>query len=308
MIADLSMPSCNALAPEDLVRDLKHLPAAPRVLPRLKRLLKDGNSAMHEIVELVRLDSGLAARVLRVGNSAYFSQGIHCVTVEDAVARVGFEQVYELVSYAVSSQVLVRPLDAYALEADEVWRRSVACALAAEALAERTNHDPQAAYTAGLLHAIGMVVIDEWALRHRPALVLRHDGFPRETVESERREFGFTNAEAGEALLRHWEFPRAMCEPVRWQYAPRASATHASMACLLYAAKWVRSAVCAATPAQCPPVPHALQLQPLTLAPSVLPEIAAAVSRRLTAVSSVLELSDTFAGDRPGSHAPADQT
>ena len=52
-------------------------------------------------------------------------RGIPCFTVDEAVQRVGYEHVYSLVSYAVALQVLVRPLEAYQIEADELWRMSV---------------------------------------------------------------------------------------------------------------------------------------------------------------------------------------
>src|SRR6185369_15331136 len=116
-------------------------------------------------VALIRLDPGIAARVLQVANSAYFAKGVRCFTVDEAVNRVGYDQIYELVSYAVESQVLVRPLDVYRIEADELWKMSVAAALAAELLADRTGVNRESAYTVGLLHCVGMVAIDEWALR-----------------------------------------------------------------------------------------------------------------------------------------------
>ena len=59
--------------------------------------------------------AAIAARVLQMGNSAYYSGGNVCFTVGEAVNRIGYNQIYELVSYAVASQVLVRPLAAYAL-------------------------------------------------------------------------------------------------------------------------------------------------------------------------------------------------
>ena len=216
MLAESPSTYSGTLTPEDIVREVKHLPSAPKVLPRLKRLLCDGNSAMHEIVSFIRLDPGIAARVLQMGNSAYFSKGVRCLTVDEAVNRVGYDQVYELVSYAVASQVLVRPLEVYSIDADESWKMSVSCALAAEALATRTGQDRSVAYTIGLLHGVGMVAIDEWALRNARSLVLLTAGFPREAVESERAVFGFTQAETGEALLKHWGVPVSIAEPVRW--------------------------------------------------------------------------------------------
>ncbi len=291
MIADLEHASC-ALSPDDIVREVKHLPSAPRVLPRLKALLGDPNSAMSEIVALIRFDPGIAARVLQTGNSAYFSKGARCTTVAEAVNRVGYDQIYELVSYAVASQVLVRPLEIYGIEADELWKMSVSCALAAESLAERTRQDRDAAYTIGLLHCVGMVALDEWSLRGGRKLAFRTAGFPREAVESERAALGFTQADTGAALLQHWEFPASASEPVRWQYTPRASATDAPMASLLHAAKWIRSAVCAPTAAARPALPEAAQLRPLGLSPSVLNTVACEVTQRLAAVSSLLDTSN----------------
>jgi len=289
MIAELPMPARGALTPDAIVREVTHLPSAPKVLPRLKQLLGDGNSAMHEIVAFIRLDPGIAARVLQVANSAYFNRGVRCFAVDEAVNRVGYDQVYELVSYAVASQVLVRPLDVYGIDADDLWEMSVACALAAEELAVRTGQDRSAAYTVGLLHSVGMVAIDEWALRNARSLSLPYAGFPREAVESERAAFGFTQAETGEALLKHWEFPPEISAPVRWQYAPRASTGQARMACLLHAAKWLRSAVCAPAGAARPPLPDATLLQPLALKPDALDGMVEGIATRLEEIGALLE-------------------
>ena len=303
MIAAPVASAVTALAPEDIVRDLKHLPSAPKVLPRLKQLLGDPNSSMSEIVTLIRLDPGIAARVLQVGNSAYYSKGVRCFTVDEAVNRVGYEQVYELVSYAVASQVLVRPLKVYGIEADDLWTLSVSCALAAEMLAVRSGQDRDVAYTVGLLHSLGMVAIDDWALRNRPELELRSEGYPREAIESERAALGFTQAETGAALLRAWEFPHSMCEPMRWQYAPRSCAAHTRMACLLHCAKWIRSAAYAPAMER-PPLPAEAALQMVPLRASDLAGMVKDVEARLREVSSLLEVAAPAV--RSGSRFPVE--
>jgi len=228
---------------DEVVRELQYLPSAPRVLPRLKQLLCDGNTAMNEVVEMVRLDPGIAARVLQFGNSAHFSQGLRCYTVEEAVNRVGYDQIYELVATAVASQVLVRPLASYSLEADALWENSIACALAAEALSRHVGTDQNISYTVGLLHSVGMVAIDDWVSRNRPMLRFIDKGLPLESCEQERALLGFHQAEAGAGLLRAWEFPPVMFEPVRWQYLPNGTAVHFKLAALLHVAKWLRTAV-----------------------------------------------------------------
>jgi HD-like signal output (HDOD) protein len=284
-------PFARASAPDEIVRQLRHLPSAPRVLPRLKHLLSDGNSSMHEVVAMIRLDPGIAARVLQMGNSAYYSQGLRCYTVDEAVHRVGYEQIYELVANAVASQVLVRPLAAYALEADELWRTSVACALAAELLAERLGADRDVAYTIGLLHGVGLVAIDEWAFRHQWSVRFTQRDWPLETCEAERMVLGFHNAEVGAALLRLWEFPPVMSEPVRWQYLPRGTAAHFQYAGLLHVAKWLRATVCGPGVAGSElPLPDAALLQRLDLAPRLLPTLTEQVHVRLSQVHSLLDI------------------
>lgn len=287
------------LTAEEIVRDLNHLPSAPKLLPRLKRLLTDANSSMDEIVMLIRLDPGIAARVLRVGNSAYYSHGNRCFTIDEAVNRVGYDQVYELVSYSVASQVLVRPLTVYSLDADDLWRSSVACALAADLLASRTGQDRDVAYTVGLLHSLGMVAIDDWALRNRPELRLKSDGFPNEATREEVEQLGFTQADAGAALMRLWDFPQPMCDPVQWQYSPRSSAVHMRMACLLHCAKWLRNVICAPD-GQRPALPPEAVMQMVPVRPIEMPSVIAEVSRRLREVSSLIEL-----GQNPGSRTSA---
>lgn len=220
---------------EDLVRQLKQLPSAPKMLPQLKRLLCDFNTDIREIVDLVRLDASITASVLRVANSAYFANSDKHVTVESAVSRLGYEQIYELVSYAVASQVLVRPLEVYGIESDYLWSRSVAVAMAAEALALDAGMDRNIAYTAGLLQSMGMVAIDEWALRHNRELRL-----PVEDPVGEAAVLGFDHSQAGAALLTTWGFPTEIVEPVRWQYHPESAGEHAPMASLLVLSKWVR--------------------------------------------------------------------
>lgn len=294
MIADFVMPPGCLLSPDGLVRDLRHLPSAPRVLPRLKQLLGDGNSAMHEIVGLIRLDAGIAARVLQVANSAYFSKGSRCLTVEEAVHRVGYDQVFDLVSYAVASQVLVRPLEVYGLDSDELWRMSVAGALAAEALAERLAMERDVAYTVGLLHCVGMVAIDEWALRNARTLRLQRGPFPIESSAEERSKLGFTQADTGGALLRHWGFPASIVEPVRWQYLPRGSASHSRMASLLGTAKWLRNQVCN-LPAE---LPSAESLKPLGLAPEALELLTGEIRGRMMEVDSILSTDEAGGVDR----------
>jgi HD-like signal output (HDOD) protein len=231
------------LDPDALVRVLEHLPATAAVLPHLLRLLRSDRASLQEVIELIRVDSAITARCLQMANSSYYNaRGAACESVGEAVHRVGFNEVYKLVSYAATAQLLMRPLAPYHLQPAETWQRSVSCALAAEQLADHAGVNRNLAYTAGLLHGVGMIAIDAWMQRESIDLHFDTDELPNETVASESRMLGLTNAEVGAALLRMWEFPSAIVDPVRWQYDPAKSREAPLLACLIHVAKWLRDA------------------------------------------------------------------
>lgn len=298
MLPDPVLFTLGSLTADSLVRDVEDLPPAPRVLPRLRRLLLDANSSLQEVVAFIRLDPAIAGRVLRMGNSAYFSHGVRCRTVAEAIHRVGYDEIYQLVSLAVTSDVLARPLETYGLEADGMWRHSVACALAAELLADRCHEDREVSYTVGLLHAVGMIAIDNWAGRRRSELRLTSKGFPREASDNERLCLGFTQADAGSALLQYWEFPREMYDPVRYQYTPRACASDPRITCLLHCAKWMAGVVCSPADARLPQPLSSIR-QMLGLSADSLVRLVDDLLRRMREVSSILDIEPSTRVDLP---------
>jgi len=247
----------SILTPDDLVRDLKQLPSTPCVLPRLAKLLKSDSASISDVIELIRVDTAITARTIQIGSSIYYSpHGKRCENVEEAVNRVGFNEIYKLVSYAATAQLLLRPLDSYGLETNDTWRLSVTCALAAEQLAGHAGIDRSLAYTVGLLHGVGLISLDAWRQSTPPVRRFPTLGLPSETVAAEEREFGFNNATVAAALLRLWEFPPSIVDPICWQYEPQAAKDEPLMACLLHTAKWLRDAAHVPDEQPLPPEPE----------------------------------------------------
>jgi HD-like signal output (HDOD) protein len=205
-----------------------------------------------------------------------------------AINMFGCDAIYEMVANAVAEQVLVIPLQAYSLEADEFWLSSVACAIAAECIAEECELDRNVAYTLGLLSGIGMVAIDHWIRANSTPLAFFKRTFPRDYCESEHALLGCTNSEVATQVLRSWDFPPEMCLPVRWQYAPWEAGSFRQLSALLHCAKWVSATVCAPQPGQVPaPAPRALEA--LKFNGSKLSRIVSVVESRLRDVQRRLE-------------------
>jgi HD-like signal output (HDOD) protein len=275
--------------PDEVAAELPNLPSAPNVLPCICGVLQEEKMSLQELGNLLRLDAGLLARVYQMGNRLAGVHGEHCLTIEDAINLIGFNRIAAMIGQVAKSQIFARPVSLYGLDAEEWWRWSISCALAAELLAEHTGEDTSIAYTVGLLQSAGIVAIDEWVLRHAPSVIFLPRGLLCEFVESERALLGCTQAEVGAAMLRHWGFPAIFVEPLRWQYAPYGSAGYARMACLLNAAKWLRTVVCTEDERRPPPLPDAVVLRALRLTPERLVRFVVELRIRLGEVRNLVE-------------------
>ncbi len=281
-------PEARATAAANIARSLRYPPSAARVLPLLKRLLQDLDVSIHQIADVIRLDPGISARVLHSANSIVYKRGERCTSVSTAVNLIGFDHIYEMVANAVAEQVLVVPLDAYSLEADEFWLRSVAGAIAAERLAEEREQDRNVAYTLGLFSGIGMVAINEWIRQNAPYVALFRREFPRDYCDSERVLVGCDNAEVGSLVLQSWDFPPDMSLPVRWQYTPWEAVGFRPLASLLHCARWLAAAAISPDPSRLAP-PTARSLDPLRLSTRDLSRLVTDVQTHLHDVQRRLD-------------------
>jgi HD-like signal output (HDOD) protein len=125
----------------------------PRVLSRLLRALGERHLPGAGISALIRCDPALTLQLLLAGGASTQEEG-EAFSLQACVDRVGLEVLEALFvqqSVRALANVLVEPHSAL----HAIWRRSLLCALTAEALAERAGQSTEAAYVAGLLHAVG---------------------------------------------------------------------------------------------------------------------------------------------------------
>lgn len=283
-----SLPATDTQEAAAIARTLRYPPSAARVLPLLKHLLQDMDVSTFRIADAIRLDPGIAARVLHAANSVIYNRGERCTSVAAAVNMIGLENIYEMVANAVAEQVLVIPLAAYSLEAEEFWLRSVTTAIAAEQIADRRELDHNVAYTLGLLSGIGMVAIDQWIRVSQANVALFKRDFPRDYSDSERVLLGCTNADVGALVLQSWDFPPEMSLPVRWQYNPWDSRGHRQLSAMLFCAKWVSAQACR-TDGQTAAPPDSRALAAINLSPQQLTPLVRDVRTRLREVQRQLD-------------------
>lgn len=231
------------VTPEQIALADKHLPSSARVYARLQKLLGHPETNLADIAALVRVDTALAAGVLRSSNCVYFQRGEEVSTVDDAIQRVGLREVHRLVGLTVSSKLFAADLPLYALIGDALWKNSVATALAAARLARTAGEDERVAYTLGLLRPVGRLLLARIAPDERLPLALPGANVATSTRGWERATFGKTSAEVSSILLSQWGFPFAACEGMRSHDHLSEAIEPTRIGALLHLASWVVSVV-----------------------------------------------------------------
>ena len=205
------------------------LAPAAATFGRLRELCNDPDTEMDEIVQVIRLDAALTFHVIRMSNSVLFGLREHNDSLESAVGRVGFRELYRLVGLAATQQVCQGDLKTYNLKASRLWENSVATAAAAEVLAARGGRDAGLAYTAGLLRTLGRVIIDGAS----EGKVYPGEAEWPSVAEWEKTSFGVTAAEVTTTLLEHWHFPGELVESVYGHFDPLTDSESNIGACVL---------------------------------------------------------------------------
>lgn len=230
----------ETLPPPQLELLLRDLPPAAAVLPRLLTLLAEPESSAEEVLELIRLDPGLAAAVLRASCSAFHGgRGRAVDSLEAAVAAIGFKETYRLVALHALAGAARAPLELYGESPARFWEKSVACALAMERLCGELGAPGTTGYTIGLLHALGEVLVCRLA-RAQGGGTAPLAFTPAEPLAAqELAAAGLTQAQAAAWALRHWQFPESLVEPIEYQFDPHEAPIHTQMALRLRLGKWL---------------------------------------------------------------------
>jgi putative nucleotidyltransferase with HDIG domain len=219
---------------KDYLRNLRHLPPTPRIVPELMRLLNQPDVDSSKIVNMISYDPSLTANVLRISNSAYFAAAAPTVDLQEAVTRMGFQQVYKLVAAATGARLLSSPQTGYGLEQGELWKHSVAAAVAAQLVARKLGDNENLAFTATLLHDIGKTILSHSLNAEYSKIVKETDGNGHSLLEVETKLFGINHAEVGGQLLQHWNFPPNIVAAVWFYHAPKGARAHQRLASCVY--------------------------------------------------------------------------
>lgn len=205
------------------------LRACSPTLAEVRRLSESADASIDQIAGAIRRDHALAVRVLRLANSPAYCRDHPVDSIDRAVVRIGLTGIGQAILNLGLVDQLTQGPALEGLDTRLFWEHSIATGLLAARIASDTGSmAPDAAFTAGLLHDVGRVLLaeavpDEYATVLRTA---RERSLPLDLVESQL--LVLNHAEAVSQVLTTWKFPRHLIDPIILHHRPLHELRHAA--------------------------------------------------------------------------------
>jgi HD-like signal output (HDOD) protein len=193
-----------------------NLPTLPQIFTVLMGMIESDGSSAPDLARIIASDQSLTARVLKFANSPLFRGRERIENVGRAVVRLGFDEVKAIALSAMVYDGLFRQSPGAYFNRAQFWKHSVLVAHATTGLVTRFSMHAftPVAFVAGLLHDIGIVVLDRFFPEHFSRLIRCIDG-RRELLEQAEEAGEYPpHASIGAYLLHRWLLPQSVWQAV----------------------------------------------------------------------------------------------
>lgn len=205
-----------------LVTGMPAIPSLPAILLEIKKEAESETSSLKAIGKIIVKDMGMTAKILQLANSAFFGMRGPVSTVEQAVNFLGLETVQALILVAhVFSQFSAKHLATFQIA--RLWEESLETGALAREIAKAEGCTPfeiEQAYTAGLLHDMGILVLAANCADQFSAILAETAAKKGTVWELERSKIGITHAELGAYMLGLWGLSDPIVEAVAYHHRP----------------------------------------------------------------------------------------
>lgn len=219
-----SMPVLKDDIVDRVIKQIEHLPTLPQVVMKVVALAESPSVTALELSKA--MDQSLAAKVLKVANSAFYgARGTKAVSsLQHAIVRIGFDAVKEIILTTSMFHTFHDTRDVKALQ--PLWCHSMECALIGKRLAWIFRFEPMdEAYLAGLTHDLGKLVIQQYFPEQYLEIESKKNAGVAE-MDAETEIMEITHAGIGGKIAQRWGFPPAIGDAIMhhhdrdWQVNP----------------------------------------------------------------------------------------
>jgi putative nucleotidyltransferase with HDIG domain len=235
--ADIRIPEPNEISQS--ARDLKPI---PQIALKVLRIINEGLYDIRNLTEEIRKDQVISAKTLQLCNSVMFARRKKIESLDHALVMLGQDLLLKFVISASLNNFFNQASMGYSLCKGGMYHHAVGTAVIAEKLAAITKKvDPPLAYTAGLLHDIGKVVLDQFVNSGFPLFYRQVNDEGKNFSEVEKQVLGTDHTEVGASLAINWSFPESLVETIRHHHNPEDARQHKGLVHIIYLADLLMS-------------------------------------------------------------------
>lgn len=203
---------------QELPAYAEKLPSLPEVVSYLTRSLNDEKADADTIAHHINSDPAIVARLLAAANSAAFGLPTRIVSTKQAFLVLGVDRIANIIlASALAYRYDIRHAG---FDARLLWRHSLGVATCARVLAEQIGTDPELAFTSGLLHDIGQLLMYTVSPSAYIEVIEKRQQENLSITEAERLIYGYDHAEAGTTLANTWKLPSEIVDSIAAHHAP----------------------------------------------------------------------------------------
>ncbi|NMM15415.1 MAG: HDOD domain-containing protein [Rhodoferax sp.] len=211
------------------------LPSIPKVVALLLSELDRDEPDLKTVTQLISTDPALTTRLLQLSNSGFFKLSGKVSSVTEALAILGLGHVRTMAA-AAASGASFKAVPGINLQ--QFWAYSLNVAKLARSLAGVVRQNQQAAFTCGLIHAVGELAMHMGMPTEVAALDLQVPPLDLQRAKVESWAFGFCYAQVGAGFARQWHFPQPIVDALEHQYAPFDNEVYEPLAGVIHLAAW----------------------------------------------------------------------
>jgi putative nucleotidyltransferase with HDIG domain len=207
---------------EKLFDRIGEVSSLPSVVSRILEVVNNETTGGDDLLKAIGGDPALAARILRTVNSASYGLRRAVTDLKSAIGLLGFREIRNLAFTIYIARSFKEGIGYRTYSREMLWNHMVAVAIAAKLVGGVCGRVPgDEAYLAGLLHDLGLILIDQH-IQHRFRKVIDRLTDDTPTCAIERDVLGFDHTEIGEFVARKWRFPAQVTDAIRFHHAPAA--------------------------------------------------------------------------------------
>jgi len=204
---------------EELIQGLDDLPSLPAVVMELLSSIDQEDIDISVLAKKVATDQALTAKTLRLANSSAFGLQVKATTIGQAMTYLGFQSTRNLIMAAAMTGCFPSGR-CPSFDDKAFWRLSIATAACARVLARHMRFNQDVAFTAGLLHGIGRLVLVTRYPEQYDTVLRERKRLDGNLLDTERALLGIDHILAGAALAEHWQFSGTMQQAIAFYHAP----------------------------------------------------------------------------------------